>query len=106
MIRLINGLTGWSVIYVAVLILASPAGPSEKEGGVSHEKGGPAEAAEPKAPPATAAAGEIPSPVKVKDILAEGFLITKKEPAVAVCYYTLEAYVKESLTDIACTVFR
>jgi hypothetical protein len=75
--RLIDGLTGWSVIYVAVLILASPAAPSEK-GGASHEKGGPAEAAEPKAPPATAAAGEIPSPVKVKDILGEGFLITKK----------------------------
>jgi hypothetical protein len=77
--RLINGLTGWSVIYVAILILASPVAtaPSEK-GGASPEKGAPSEAAEPKAPPATAAAGEIQSPVKVKDILAEGFLITKK----------------------------
>jgi hypothetical protein len=74
--RLINGLTGWSVICAAILILASPvaAAPSEK-GGASPEKGAPSEAAEPKAPPATAAAGEIQSPVKVKDILAEGFLI-------------------------------
>jgi hypothetical protein len=78
--RLINGLTGWSVIYAAILILASPVAtaPSEK-GGASPEKGAPSEAAEPKAPPATAAAGEIQSPVKVKDILAEGFLITKKK---------------------------
>ena len=71
--------------------------------------------------------------VKMKDILAEGFLIRttvlvpadavtrqlgkvspdaiiltlQKETAIAVCYYTLKAYVKESLTDIAsCTVFR
>ena len=77
--RLINGLTGWRVIFVAILILASPVAtaPSEK-GGASPEKGAPFEAAEPKAPPATATAGEIQSPVKVKDILAEGFLITKK----------------------------
>jgi len=84
------------------------------------------------APPG-AAAGEIQSAVKMKDILAEGFLIRttvlvpadavtsqlgkvssdaviltlQKETAIAVCYYTLKAYVKESLTDIAfCTVFR
>ena len=71
--------------------------------------------------------------VKMKDILAEGFLIRttvlvpadavtrqlgkvspdaiiltlQKETAIAVCYYTLKAYVKGSLTDIAsCTVFR
>ena len=69
----------------------------------------------------------------MKDLLAEGFLIRttvlvpadavtrqlgkvssdaiiltlQKETAIAVCYYTLKAYVKESLTDIAsCTVFR
>jgi hypothetical protein len=81
------------------------------------------------APPA----GEIQSGVKMKDLLAEGFLIRttvlvpadavtrqlgkvspdaiiltlQRETAAAVCYYTLKAYVKESLTDIAsCTVFR
>ena len=84
-----------------------------------------------EAPPA--GAGEIQSGVKMKDLLAEGFLIRttvlvpadavtrqlgkvspdaiiltlQKETAAAVCYYTLKAYVKESLTDIAsCTVFR
>jgi len=78
-------------------------------------------------------AGEIQTGVKMKDLLAEGFLIRttvlvpadavtrqlgkvspdaiiltlQKETAAAVCYYTLKAYVKESLTDIAsCTVFR
>jgi hypothetical protein len=83
------------------------------------------------APPA--GAGEIQSGVKMKDLLAEGFLIRttvlvpaeavtrqigkvssdaiiltlQRETAAAVCYYTLKAYVKESLTDIAsCTVFR
>jgi hypothetical protein len=80
-----------------------------------------------------AGAGEIQSAVKMKDLLAEGFLIRttvlvpaeavtrqlgkvspdaiiltlQRETAIAVCYYTLKAYVKESLTDIAsCTVFR
>jgi hypothetical protein len=34
-------------------------------------------------------------------------LTLQRETAIAVCYYTLKAYVKESLTDIAsCTVFR
>jgi hypothetical protein len=83
------------------------------------------------APPA--ATGEIQSAVKMKDWLGEGFLIRttvlvptdavtrqlgkaspdaiiltlQRETAIAVCYYTLKAYVKESLTDIAsCTVFR
>ena len=73
------------------------------------------------------------SGAKMRDILAEGFLIRttvfipadavtrqlgkvspdaiivtlQKETAIAVCYYTLKAYVKGSLTDIAsCTVFR
>jgi hypothetical protein len=77
--------------------------------------------------------GGIQSAVKMKDILAEGFLVRttvivpaeavtrqigkvssdavlltlQKETAIAVCYYTLNAYVKEGLTDIAsCTVFR
>ena len=84
-----------------------------------------------EAPPA--GAGEIQSGVKMKDLLAEGFLIRttvlvpaeavtrqlgkvspdsiiltlQKETSIAVCYYTLKAYVKQSLTDIAsCTVFR
>jgi hypothetical protein len=75
--------------------------------------------------------GGIQSAVKMKDILAEGFLVRttvivpaeavtrqigkvssdavlltlQKETAIAVCY--LKAYVKEGLTDIAsCTVFR
>jgi hypothetical protein len=79
-----------------------------------------------------AVAGEIKSVVKMKDLLAEGFLIRttvlvsadavtrqlgkvssdaiiltlQKEIAIAVCYYTLKAYVKEGLTAIAsCTVF-
>ena len=74
--------------------------------------------------------GGIQSAVKMKDILAEGFLVRivpaeavtrqigkvssdavlltlQKETAIAVCYYTRKAYVKEGLTDIAsCTVFR
>lgn len=78
-----------------------------------------------------AAAGQVQSGVKMKDLLAEGFLIRttvlvpadavtrqlgkissdaiilQKEAAIAVCYYTLKAYVKEGLTDIAsCTAFR
>ena len=82
------------------------------------------------APPA--ATGEIQSAVKMKDLLGEGLIRTtvlvptdavtrqlgkaspdaiiltlQRETAIAVCYYTLKAYVKESLTDIAsCTVFR
>jgi hypothetical protein len=79
------------------------------------------------------AAGEIKSGLKAKELLAEGFLIRttvlvpadavtrqvgevssdailltlQKETAIAVCYYTLRAYVKEGLTDItSCTVFR
>jgi hypothetical protein len=92
----------------------------------------PADAKAEEAPPAPAAGG-IQSAVKMKDLLAEGFLIRttvlvpadavtrqlgkvspdaiiltlQKETAIAVCYYTLKAYVKESLTDIAsCTAFR
>jgi hypothetical protein len=79
-----------------------------------------------------AVAGEIKSVVKMKDLLAEGFLnrttvlvsadaVTRqlgkvssdaiiltlqKETAIGVCYYTLKAYVKEGLTATAsCTVF-
>jgi hypothetical protein len=86
-----------------------------------------------KAEEAPPAGGGIQSAVKLKDILAEGFLIRttvlvpaeavtrqigkvssdavlltlQKETAIAVCYYTLKAYVKEGLSDIAsCTVFR
>jgi hypothetical protein len=82
---------------------------------------------------APAAADQVQSGVKMKDLLAEGFLIRttvlvpadavtrqlgkissdaiiltlQKETAIAVCYYTLKAYVKEGLTNIAsCTAFR
>ena len=107
-----------------------------KDEGKSKDEAKPDEAPPPpekaaeEAPPA---AGVIQSGVKLKDILAEGFLIRttvlvpadavtrqvgevssdavlltlQKETAIAVCYYTLKAYVKEGLTDIAsCTVFR
>jgi hypothetical protein len=152
-----------TICTVAVLCLAPPAAaaPAEKAGApeASEPKGDSAgDAAKPdekgddadeakdegkgdEAPPPDAkaeeappaGAGEIQSGVKMKDLLAEGFLIRttvlvpadavtrqlgkvspdaiiltlQKETAAAVCYYTLKAYVKESLTDIAsCTVFR
>jgi hypothetical protein len=145
----------WSAVGVAALLLflALPlaAAPADKDG--ASPEGATPEASEPKdadkskdeakpdeAPPADAkaedappAGGEIQSAVKMKDILAEGFLVRttvlvpaeavtrqigkvssdailltlQKESAIAVCYYTLKAYVKEGLTDIAsCTVFR
>jgi hypothetical protein len=95
------------------------------------DKAPPPDAKAEDAPPA--GAGEIQSGVKMKDLLAEGFLIRttvlvpadavtrqlgkvspdaiiltlQRETAIAVCYYTLKAYVKESLTDIASgTAFR
>ena len=138
-----------AVCAVAVLCLALPvtAAPADKTGApeASEPKDDSAgDAAKPdekgdEAPPPDAKAedappaGEIQSGVKMKDLLAEGFLIRttvlvpadavtrqlgkvspdsiiltlQKETAIAVCYYTLKAYVKESLTDIAsCTVFR
>jgi hypothetical protein len=137
---------------VLLLVLALPLAAVAADKDASPEKGAP-EASEPKdadkskdeakpdeAPPPDAKAEEAPpagggiqSAVKLKDILAEGFLIRttvlvpaeavtrqigkvssdavlltlQKETAIAVCYYTLKAYVKEGLTDIAsCTVFR
>ena len=141
------GATG-AAILLLVLTLPLAAVAADKD--ASPEKGAP-EASEPKdadkskeepdeAPPPDAkaeetppAAGGIQSAVKLKDILAEGFLIRttvlvpdeavtrqigkvssdavlltlQKETAIAVCYYTLKAYVKEGLIDIAsCTVFR
>jgi len=143
------GATG-AAILLLVLTLPLAAVAADKD--ASPEKGAP-EASEPKdadkskeeakpdeAPPPDAkaeetppAAGGIQSAVKLKDILAEGFLIRttvlvpaeavtrqigkvssdavlltlQKETAIAVCYYTLKAYVKEGLTDIAsCTAFR
>ena len=137
---------------VLLLVLALPLSAVAADKDASPEKGAP-EASEPKdadkskeeakpdeAPPPDAkaeetppAAGGIQSAVKLKDILAEGFLIRttvlvpaeavtrqigkvssdavlltlQKETAIAVCYYTLKAYVKEGLTDIAsCTAFR
>ena len=155
MSRFIKMLPVWSAVGVAALLLflALPlaAAPADKDG-ASPEKGATPEAPEPKdadkskdeakpdeAPPADAkaedappAGGGIQSAVKMKDILAEGFLVRttvlvpaeavtrqigkvssdailltlQKESAIAVCYYTLKAYVKEGLTDIAsCTAF-
>jgi hypothetical protein len=155
MSRCISMLPVWSAVGVAALLLflALPlaAAPADKDG--ASPEGATPEASEPKdadkskdeakpdeAPPADAkaedappAGGGIQSAVKMKDILAEGFLVRttvlvpaeavtrqigkvssdailltlQKESAIAVCYYTLKAYVKEGLTDIAsCTVFR
>jgi hypothetical protein len=154
MVKFINWLQALSATGAAVLllVLALPLAAVAADKDASPEKGAP-EASEPKdadkskeeakpdeAPPPDAKAEEAPpagggiqSAVKLKDILAEGFLIRttvlvpaeavtrqigkvssdavlltlQKETAIAVCYYTLKAYVKEGLTDIAsCTVFR
>jgi hypothetical protein len=157
MSKFIKGLSVWSAVSAVILslLLALPlaAAPADKDS-ASPEKGAAPEASEPKdadkpkdegkpdeAPPsaekaaeeAPPAAGGIQSVVKMKDILAEGFLIRtmvlvpaealtrqigkvssdailltlQKESAIGVCYYTLKAYVKEGLTDIAsCTAFR
>ena len=45
---------------------------------------------------------------QIGKVSSDAVLLTlQKETAIAVCYYTLKAYVKEGLTDIAsCTVFR
>jgi hypothetical protein len=155
MTKRINSLPAWSAAVAAALLLslAPPLSAVAADKDTSPEKGAAPEASEPKdadkskdeakpdeAPPPDAkaeeappAGGEIQSAVKLKDILAEGFLIRttvlvpaeavtrqigkvssdavlltlQKETAIAVCYYTLKAYVKEGLTDIAsCTVFR
>ena len=152
--KVINVLQALSATGAAVLLLglALPLAAVAADKDASPEKGAP-EASEPKdadkskeeakpdeAPPPDAKAEEAPpagggiqSAVKLKDILAEGFLIRttvlvpaeavtrqigkvssdavlltlQKETAIAICYYTLKAYVKEGLTDIAsCTVFR
>ena len=152
--KVINELQAFGATGAAVLllVLTLPLAPVAADKDASPEKGAP-EASEPKdadkskeeakpdeAPPPDAkaeetppAAGGIQSAVKLKDILAEGFLIRttvlvpaeavtrqigkvssdavlltlQKETAIAVCYYTLKAYVKEGLTDIAsCTAFR
>ena len=152
--KVINELQAFGATGAAVLllVLTLPLAAVAAHKDASPEKGAP-EASEPKdadkskeeakpdeAPPPDAkaeetppAAGGIQSAVKLKDILAEGFLIRttvlvpaeavtrqigkvssdavlltlQKETAIAVCYYTLKAYVKEGLTDIAsCTAFR
>jgi len=152
--KVINELQAFGATGAAVLllVLTLPLAAVAADKDASPEKGAP-EASEPKdadkskeeakpdeAPPPDAkaeetppAAGGIQSAVKLKDILAEGFLIRttvlvpdeavtrqigkvssdavlltlQKETAIAVCYYTLKAYVKEGLTDIAsCTAFR
>ena len=108
---------------------------ASKKGDAAKDEGKPDEGPPPdeKAAEAPPVAGQIQSGVKMKDLLAEGFLVRttvlvpaeavtrqigkvssdailltlQKESAIAVCYYTLKAYVKEGLTDIAsCTVFR
>ena len=113
----------------------APEASEPKDADKSKEEAKPDEAPPPdaKAEETPPVAGGIQSAVKLKDILAEGFLIRttvlvpaeavtrqigkvssdailltlQKESAIAVCYYTLKAYVKEGLTDIAsCTVFR
>ena len=133
---------GIAVLCVALPATAAPADKAgapeasepkdEAEGDAAKPDEAPAEDAKAEAA-APAGAGEVQSGVKMKDILAEGFLIRttvlvpaeavtrqigkvssdaiiltlQRETAIAVCYYTLKAYVKESLTDIAsCTVFR
>jgi hypothetical protein len=152
--KVINVLQALSATGAAILLLslALPLAAVAADKDASPEKGAP-EASEPKdadkskeeakpdeTPPPDAKAEEAPpagggiqSAVKLKDILAEGFLIRttvlvpaeavtrqigkvssdavlltlQKETAIAVCYYTLKAYVKEGLTDItSCTVFR
>ena len=152
--KVINVLQTLSATGAAVLllVLALPLSAVAADKDASPEKGAP-EASEPndadkskeeakpdEAPPPDAKAEEAPpagggiqSAVKLKDILAEGFLIRttvlvpaeavtrqigkvssdavlltlQKETTIAVCYYTLKAYVKEGLTDIAsCTAFR
>lgn len=152
--KVINELQAFGATGAAVLllVLTLPLAAVAADKDASPEKGAP-EASEPKdadkskeeakpdeAPPPDAKAEETPpagggiqSAVKLKDILAEGFLIRttvlvpaeavtrqigkvssdavlltlQKETAIAVCYYTLKAYVKEGLTDIAsCTAFR
>lgn len=152
--KVINELQAFGATGAAVLllVLTLPLAAVAADKDASPEKGAP-EASEPKdadkskeeakpdeAPPPDAKAEEAPpagggiqSAVKLKDILAEGFLIRttvlvpaeavtrqigkvssdavlltlQKETAIAVCYYTLKAYVKEGLTDIAsCTAFR
>jgi hypothetical protein len=112
----------------------APEASEPKDADKSKEEAKPDEAPPPDAKAEEALpAGGIQPAVKLKDILAEGFLIRttvlvpaeavtrqigkvssdavlltlQKETAIAVCYYTLKAYVKEGLTDIAsCTVFR
>ena len=148
MIRFASGLFSLSAVRtVALHCLALPvlAAPAEKSGAPEASEPNDADAAPDgkpdEAPPTDAraedappeGAGEIQSGAKMRDILAEGFLIRttvlvpadavtrqlgkvspdaiiltlQKETAIAVCYYTLKAYVKESLTDIAsCTVVR
>ena len=152
--KVINVLQALSATGAAILLLslalplaavaadkdASPEkGASEafepKDADKSKEEAKPDETPPPdaKAEEAPPAGGGIQSAVKLKDVLAEGFLIRttvlvpaeavtrqigkvssdavlltlQKETAIAVCYYTLKAYVKEGLTDIAsCTAFR
>jgi hypothetical protein len=110
---------------------AAPEASEPKDADKPKDEGKPDEAppsAEKAAEEAPPAAGGIQSVVKMKGFLirtmvlvpaealtrqigkvsSDAILLTlQKESAIGVCYYTLKAYVKEGLTDIAsCTAFR
>lgn len=140
-IKVLLALAAVCAAVALVLFHPATAAPADKNGApeasepkdeaARADEAPPEDAKAEDAPPA--GAGEIQSAVKMKDLLAEGFLIRttvlvpaeavtrqlgkvspdsiiltmQRETAIAVCYYTLKAYVKQSLTDIAsCTVFR
>lgn len=144
-IKVLLALAAVCAVVALVLFHPATAAPADKNGApqasepkdeadddaARADEAPPEDAKAEDAPPA--GAGEIQSAVKMKDLLAEGFLIRttvlvpaeavtrqlgkvspdsiiltmQRETAIAVCYYTLKAYVKQSLTDIAsCTVFR
>jgi hypothetical protein len=127
MVRSINVLPALGAACALVLLSVALPALAQEKGKLDAPPAGP-EAAE-----GAPEGGKIQPEVKMRDILAEGFLIRttvlvpadavtrqlgklspdsiiltlQKETAIAVCYYTLKAYVKQSLTDIAsCTVFR
>jgi hypothetical protein len=124
--RKLMDLPAWRLLCAAALLgLASPAYAAEtgKDAPPPEASGG-KDAAPPEA--------NGPSTAKMKDLVGDGFLIRttvlvpadavtrqlgkpspdaiivtlQKETVIAVCYYTLKAYVKGGLTDIpSCTVF-
>jgi hypothetical protein len=123
----VKGLPAWRLLCAAALLgLASPAYAAEtgKDAPPPETRGGK------DAPPPETRGG--PATATMKDLVGDGFLIRttvlvpadavtrqsgkpssdaiivtlQKETAMAVCYYTLKAYVKGGLTGIpSCTVF-